>query len=87
VTLNQRLEAFLKARPGVWIAATDFESVAGRQAWRSRLSDVRRKRGMTIENRQRWIELTEGRGYTLSEYRFVPTLPAGQATLFEAAQI
>lgn len=52
-----RLMAFVKDQPNRWIPATSFEQF-GRQAWRSRISDARKKfeaaRDGTIENRQRW---------------------------------
>lgn len=72
MTLNDRLEAYLRAHPLRWIAATEFEYVAGRQAWRTRLSDMRIYRGMTIENRVRTIQLSDGRHIRVSEYLYVP---------------
>lgn len=66
-SLTDRLAAYFKARPGTWIDGMELSHVAGGYAWRSRCADVRRKYGMTIENRQRrerWI--------TISEYRYVP---------------
>lgn len=83
-TLNDKLEAYLKARPNRWIPATAFERVAGRQGWRTRLSNCRRQRSMTIENRLATRTTVNGDRFTLSWYRYVPSLPAGQATLFEA---
>jgi hypothetical protein len=50
-TLNDRLEEFLKARPNAWIDGSYLAQVAGKYAWRSRVSDLRRHRGLTIENR------------------------------------
>ncbi len=86
MSMNARLEAFLKAHPNEWLPATAFEPIAGRQAWRTRLSEVRRTRGMTIENRTRWIDIGGGLGYTLSEYRFVPARPLGQGALWDEAR-
>lgn len=71
-TLNDRLEAYLKAHANRWIAATEFEYIAGRQAWRTRLSDCRRQRGMRIENRVRPLRLSDGRVLKISEYIYVP---------------
>lgn len=51
-----RLMAYVKDRPGQWLPATAFEQF-GRQAWRSRVSDARKKfeaaNDGTIENRIR----------------------------------
>jgi hypothetical protein len=75
-TLNDKLEAFFKLRPGEWIDGRDLAGIAGAYAWRSRCSDLRKHRGMTIENRQRqdW-NFSRGERYTISEYRYVPDLP------------
>jgi hypothetical protein len=56
ISFCQRLEAFFLAHPGEWIDGRRLEAVAGRYAWRSRVSDLR-KRPYThrIENRQRHI--------------------------------
>jgi hypothetical protein len=76
-SLNDKLETFFRARPHVWIDGKELATIAGGYGWRSRCSDLR-KRGMTVENRQRC------RGdYTISEYRYVPALatrvePSGQ---------
>ena len=61
-----RLATFFEARPGQWIDGMALAQIAGSYAWRTRVSDLR-KRGLTVENRQRKI----GR-LTISEYRFVP---------------
>lgn len=63
---KQRVADFLKARPGVWIPAIEFEAIGGRQGWRTRISDCRRS-GMCIENRLRKVGTV-----TYSEYRFWP---------------
>lgn len=76
-TFNDRVEAYFKARPGQWISAQSLEFVGGRQAWRTRVSDVRRERNMTIENRTRRVKSYDGTVYTASEYRYTP------ATLLE----
>jgi hypothetical protein len=77
-TFNDRIEQFFRERAGEWIPAIALESVGGRQAWRTRVSDVRRERGLTIENRTRTVRRPDGSRFTLSEYRFVP---AGQMEL------
>mgnify|MGYP001581455770 CR=1 FL=1 len=76
---TQRLRAFFEAHPMRWIPATDLEEASqSRQAWRSRVSDLRlklEKEGAgTIENR-----LTcRHRKVVLSEYRFLPHTPIGR---------
>ena len=66
------VEAYLRARPGEWIDGLVFAAFAGQYAWRSRLSDCRR-RGLTIANRQR----RRADGSVISEYRYIP---AGAST-------
>jgi hypothetical protein len=87
VTLNQRLEEFLKARPDIWIDGEDLGKIAGKYAWRSRVSDLRLKRGMVILNAVVNVTDAQGKPFKRSLYRYVPEVPRGQATLFEAAQI
>lgn len=66
-TLNAQLAAFFKAHRGEWVDGRRLE-FAGRYAWRTRLSNLRRAPfNLTIENRQRKVD-----GYTVSEYRLVP---------------
>jgi hypothetical protein len=83
-TFTDKLEAYFRARPGVWVNGMALAKVAGQYAWRSRCADVRR-RGLDIQNRQRRVLKADGKRYTVSEYRFVPAVPqtsAGQAELF-----
>jgi hypothetical protein len=67
-SLNDKLETFFRARPNTWIDGKELATIAGGYGWRSRCSDLR-KRGLTVENRQRRCG-----GYTISEYRYVPAL-------------
>ena len=75
-SLNSQLEQFFRERPNEWIDGRKLETIAGRYAWRTRVSDLRILRAMTIENRQRRITPPKDRPllkpYTVSEYRFVP---------------
>jgi hypothetical protein len=71
VTYCDRLAELFTSRPGEWIDGMELARTAGIYAWRSRASDIRR-RGMTIENRQR----REGQR-TVSEYRYVPLVDVG----------
>lgn len=85
-TLNDKLAAFFRSHAGEWIDGMRLAGIAGSYAWRSRCSDLR-KRGMTIENRQRRVQrriVLDGEecpagSYVVSEYRFVP------ASLLEVA--
>ena len=69
MTLNDKLEHFFKASPGTWIDGRELAHVAGYAAWRTRVSDLR-KRGLTIENRQSVRQQNDQR-WTLSEYRYI----------------
>lgn len=77
-TYTERVANLFRRWPNIWISAIEIENVGGRQGWRTRVSECRRQRGMTIENRQRWVprHLDRGglevAGYRLSEYRWVP---------------
>lgn len=55
MSLNYRLAAYFKSRPNVWVDGRDLATVAGAYAWRSRCSELRTQRGMTIENRCRTV--------------------------------
>ena len=87
---NLKLRAFFAERPGQWINARDLEPIAGRQAWRTRVSELRRQLlaegAGTIENRQFSIRRIDLEGYIAaiirSEYRYVPSsrLSAGPRT-------
>lgn len=57
------LEAFFRARPATWIRWEEIAAIAGSCAWRTRLSDLRLKRGMTIE----W-----NKSVRASAYRYLP---------------
>jgi hypothetical protein len=52
-TLNDKLDAYFRAKPDVWIDGMELATVAGSYAWRSRISNLRTERGMVIENRKR----------------------------------
>ena len=71
MTLNDKLEAFFRECPNVWIDGMALAKVAGSYAWRSRCADLR-KRGMVIENRQQRHTDAEGRTWVVSWYMFVP---------------
>lgn len=72
-TFVDRVRDLFLARPNEWISAVEFERVGGRQAWRTRISDVRRTYGLRIENRVRTVIGEDGlyKVWRLSEYRYV----------------
>lgn len=63
---------YFKARPLIWITAVALESVGGRQAWRTRVSNCRKDLGMDIRNRQQRMTDSEGKPWCLSEYCYFP---------------
>lgn len=69
---TEKIAAYFKARPGIWIDARDLEPIGGRQAWRTRVSDARRQFQLDIRNRTRRVRLADGSTYTKSEYAFFP---------------
>jgi hypothetical protein len=73
--------AFFRERPHVWIDGRDLSLIAGCYAWRTRVADIRRAPYfMTIENRQRRVPRTDGRGaYVVSEYCFRPKVKEASA--------
>jgi hypothetical protein len=87
VTLVEKLADYFTARPGVWIQARELE-FAGRQAWRTRVSDLRKMPfNLNIENRIRhWHDPLRIRpSFTISEYRYVP--PAEKTCDEEATSV
>ena len=70
-SFTDRVEALFKARPDTWVDAIELERIGGRQAWRTRVSQCRRERGMVIENKQMKQRDPQGRVWTTSLYRWV----------------
>ena len=68
LSFRDRVALYFTAYPGWWIDSSTLETLGGRMAWRTRVSDCRTELGMNIENRQRKTEA----GVTISEYRFLP---------------
>jgi hypothetical protein len=71
-SLNDKLEALFKARPYEWIDGKELAEVAGGYAWRTRVSNLRKQRGMEIGNDvvRRWD--AQGKPFKTSYYRYVP---------------
>lgn len=91
MTFTERVAAHFKAHPLLWIDAIELESVGGRQAWRTRVAEVRKQFQAagegTIENRTR-RQRTGTRTWTLSQYRYIPdvsepTRPQGHDVGFD----
>jgi hypothetical protein len=71
MSLCQRLADYFAQRPGQWVDGRLLATVAGNYAWRSRVSDLRTRHGLTVENRQRTMRSSTGRKYKVSEYRLI----------------
>ncbi len=78
MSLCQRLADYFAQRPGQWVDGRLLATVAGNYAWRSRVSDLRTRHGLTVENRQRHLTNSRGTTFTVSEYRYVPSTPRNQ---------
>lgn len=60
-SLADRLAAFFRERPNQWVDGRELARVAGSYAWRTRISDIRRRPHLlTIKNRQRRIKTADG---------------------------
>jgi|HubBroStandDraft_2_1064218.scaffolds.fasta_scaffold63021_3 hypothetical protein len=77
MSLTERLAALFKAHPGEWMGARQLE-IAGRQAWRTRVSDLRKPPyNMGIDNRVRRVTSGDpafggAKVWNVSEYRYLP---------------
>lgn len=80
-TYTKAVAELFRSRPGQWIDGLELARAGGAYAWRSRVSDVRIKLGLVIQNRQRKVGEV-----TVSEYRFVPARPVQQPRLFEISR-
>ena len=56
-------------RPNQWIDAYQLTHVGGTYAWRTRISDARKRYSLTITNRWRHMYTHAGQRYRISEYR------------------
>jgi hypothetical protein len=72
-TRTARLAALFKSKPNVWLEGVEeLAAVAGKYAWRTRLSELRRAPfHMNIRNRQRRVRAEHGASYVISEYMCV----------------
>lgn len=75
-TFTTRVMALFQAHENEWVDARDLESVGGRQAWRTRVSEARHRLPGRIENRLRSVAFKDGTRYTVSEYRYLAGLHA-----------
>lgn len=85
VSLCDRLAEFFKTHPGEWLGARELE-FAGRQAWRTRVSELRKAPYfMRIENRVRVVRYSgplepgRSRHFKVSEYLYRPSVEAHEA--------
>lgn len=79
-SLTARLAHFFSERPGAWIDGRQIAHIAGAYGWRTRISDARRApHFLSIENRQRRMATEDGKKFTVSEYRYVPSTPPPNA--------
>lgn len=68
LSFTDKLEALMRRHPNQWFQNFDLASIGGFSGWRTRLSELRTERGMTIENRVERVK-----GYPVkSFYRWVP---------------
>lgn len=79
MSLNDRLEALFRSRPGEWIDGRKLAEVAGYAAWRTRVSNLR-CRGMDIEN-DWWVMKEGGKTFRVTVYRYVPPVEPEQLPL------
>lgn len=63
--------AYLHARPNQWVDGHTLMQVGGTFAFRTRVSEARKRYGMTIENRVSRVQ-RDGRRWVVTEYRYVP---------------
>jgi len=68
LTFRDAVAALFRQHPGEWISSYRLETVGGRMAWRTRVSDCRLELGMPIDNRQE----RDDDGRCQSFYRFLP---------------
>ena len=76
---RDRLAALFRSRPNEWISAYVLMDVAGKMAWRTRVSNARLELGMVIENEVR----RDRNGVATSWYRFIPPSAPSQPSLLE----
>ncbi len=80
-TFTSRVAVFFLSHPHEWVSAIALESVGGRQAWRTRVSECRRTLRMDIRNRQYSVTRKDGSKFQLSEYCYIPSSEPVQAGL------
>lgn len=70
-TNRRKIRTLFLQHPGKWFLASDLESDGGRQAWRTRVSEVRRE--LLAENKGTIVNrVSRFTGMVVSEYRYLP---------------
>ncbi len=69
-SLADCLEQLFRSRPGEWIAIRELAEVGGIGGFRTRISELRLKRGLHIEH--------NGKNGAASQHRFLPYEPLGR---------
>lgn len=69
-TFTDAVADVFRARPNEWIDARELMGIGGMYAWRTRISDAR-KRGMVIENEWHTVHTADGGTCRVSRYRWV----------------
>ncbi len=67
MTLTERVRALFISRPNEWVDGRELAQVGGYAAWRTRLSECRKRYGMRLEN-----QVIRHEDYTVSRYRYRP---------------
>lgn len=68
---TQRVAAYFQAHPLEWIDGDALRPFGGKYAYRTRISNCRKRLGMRIDNRQRTVKLATST-YVVSEYCYFP---------------
>jgi hypothetical protein len=71
MSCEERVAQLFLSNPNRWMDWREIAHVGGGAAWRTRLSEARRKRGLTIENKVERHTTDDGQRYTSSAYRLV----------------
>jgi hypothetical protein len=71
-SLNDKLETFFKAHPYQPVDGKVLAQIAGGYAWRTRVSNLRKQRGMDIVNDVMCLKDAQGAVFKVSTYTYLP---------------